>query len=893
MDSTRWEKIQALFHEAADRPRSEQQDFLSAVCGDDPEVMSKVLAMLEEDARDSSLLDRDVAHVAHQMLADPAPAEIPFRGIGPYRTLRLLGEGGMGVVYLAERSDLGHQVAIKLLRDAWLSPARRDRFASEQRTLAQLNHPSIARLYDADLLADGTPWFAMEYVEGWPLTTYSSQHHCSIRNRLLLLRSVCEAVQYAHQRAVIHRDLKPSNILVKSDGSIRLLDFGIAKQMDSLGVPADQTMTGLRLMTPAYAAPEQIRGEPPGVQTDVYSLGVILYDLLAGKLPFDLSNRTPGEAETLIVESDPERPSTVARRVSGQLEGPRVPPLGKTSWADLDVLCLTAMHKDPQKRYQSVEALIRDIDHYLKGEPLEARPDTIRYRLGKFVRRNQRPVAAAAAVVIVVISLIVFYTVRLSLARNEALAEAARTQRIQRFMLNLFEGGDKEAGPADDLRVTTLVDRGAQEARALEADPAVQAELYLTLGSIYQKLGKFEQANSLLGSALERRKSLFGSDRAEVAEGLAALGMLRNAQAQYDEAERLVRESLEMSRKTLPPNHPMIAKATAFLGQVLENRGEYPEAIKVLEEAVRLQSAPGVAPADLAASLTELANSHFYAGHYDISESLNRRVLEMDRQIYGERHPHVADDLINLGAIQFEKGRFSEAENYYRPALDIIRSFYGKEHQETASALTMLGRALLPQAKLTEASDLLREALRIQERVYGDVHPRVASALNELGKISMQQGRLDEAETELSRAANIYRATYNDKHYYIGVALSNLAGVWVERKEYARAEQTFRDVLRRYDETLAADHQLVGIARIRLGRVLLLQRRYAEAEQESLVGYNILRKQTSPPASWFQMAMKDLVAEYEALNQPDKAGSYRAQLNGSTGGSTNTTASKQ
>lgn len=198
MDSIRWEKIQALFHEAADRPRSEQQEFLRAACGDDGNLMSEVLAMLEEDARGASLLDRGVAHVAHQVLSEPVPADIPFKEIGPYRILRLLGQGGMGVVYLAERSDLGSQVAIKLLRDAWLSPARRDRFSSEQRMLAQLNHPSIARLYDADVLADGTPWFAMEYVEGSPLTAYCSQHHCSIQERLLLLRSVCEAVQYAH-----------------------------------------------------------------------------------------------------------------------------------------------------------------------------------------------------------------------------------------------------------------------------------------------------------------------------------------------------------------------------------------------------------------------------------------------------------------------------------------------------------------------------------------------------------------------------------------------------------------------------------------------------------------------------------------------------------------------
>lgn len=312
----------------------------------------------------------------------------------------------MGVVYLAEREDLGNRVAIKILRDASLSPARRERFASEQRTLAQLNHPFIARLYDADTLADGTPWFVMEYVEGDPLTEYCAKHESSAQERLQLFRAVCEAVQYAHGHAVIHRDLKPSNILVKRDRTVRLLDFGIAKQLEGLDAAADQTRTALRLMTPAYAAPELIRGDRVGVHTDVYSLGVILYELLAGRLPFDLSNRTPGEAAALIAEHEPEKPSAAAKRVEG-LPGARarVPSASKTAWADLDVLCLAAMHKDPKRRYPSVDALIRDVDHFLKGEPLEARPDTLGYTLGKFVRRNWQAVSAAALLFAVAVGL--------------------------------------------------------------------------------------------------------------------------------------------------------------------------------------------------------------------------------------------------------------------------------------------------------------------------------------------------------------------------------------------------------------------------------------------------------------------------------------------------------
>src|SRR3981081_2008343 len=373
MDSARWDRIQRLFHDAADVPQGEQRVFLEAACGGDEELIVDVLAMLDQDASGHSLVDRNLADVGQETLAKSVPASLILKEFGPYRILKLLGEGGMGVVYLAERPDLGTQVAVKVLRDAWLSPARRERFASEQRTLAQLNHPLIARLYDADTLDDGTPWFVMEYVDGVPLTQYCREHECSIEERLHLFRSVCEAVQHAHANAVIHRDLKPSNILVKSDGSIRLLDFGIAKQLESRDLQVDQTMTGLRMMTPAYASPEQIRGDRVGISTDVYSLGVILYELLTGQLPFDLSGLTPAEAATIIAEHEPGKPSAAVKRTTDSRSNSHTLSVSKTAWADLDVLCLSAMHKDPRRRYRSVEALMRDVDHYLNGDRMEAR----------------------------------------------------------------------------------------------------------------------------------------------------------------------------------------------------------------------------------------------------------------------------------------------------------------------------------------------------------------------------------------------------------------------------------------------------------------------------------------------------------------------------------------
>jgi serine/threonine-protein kinase len=502
----------------------------------------------------------------------------------------------------------------------------------------------------------------------------------------------------------------------------------------------------------------------------------------------------------------------------------------------------------------------------------------LRYRTAKFVRRNRRAVSAAAVVLAVIVGLVAFFTVRVAKARDAALAQAARTQRIQQFMTNLFQGGDAAAGPSDSLRVVTIVDRGVQEARTLTSDPKVQTDLYQNLGVIYEKLGKFEQADALLRSALDQRKMLFGADSPEVAEGLTALGLLRSDQAHLEEAEQLTRQGLAMAKRHLPPNHPALAKATLAFGRVLAERGSYNPAIDTLNEAVRLQSAPGVATADLATSLSALADAHYSAGHYNVCKSLYVRVLEMHRQIYGERHPLVADDLGSLAAAQRDLGYYSEAERLDRQALDIARSYYGNDHPKTAGFLTALAESLTYQNKFAEAVSALDQALAIQERVYGPVHPSVAETLNELGNVASMRDQLDEAEVRFRRSADIYRAVYGDHHYLVAIALSNLAGIYMDKKDYPRAEQLFRDVVRRYQETLPGDNVNLGIAHIKLGRTLLRQNRFRDAEPETLAGYEILIKQSSPSTSFIRAARKDLAAEYDALNQPQQAARFRAEL---------------
>ncbi len=880
MDSARWTRVQSLFHAAADLPPAEQRAFLEAECADDPSLVNDALALLAEDARSDSLLDRGVAAAADSVLGRSGDHVFPLPDalLGPYRITRVLGEGGMGVVYHAERDDLGTVAAVKILRDAWLSPARRERFVSEQRTLAQLNHPFIARLYDAGSLADGTPWFVMEYVEGTPLTEYCRSHATSVIGRVRLFRDVCEAVQHAHRHLVVHRDLKPSNIMVATDGIVKLLDFGIAKQLDGLETRKDRTRTGLRMLTPAYAAPEQIRGGRIGTYTDVYALGVVLYELLAGRLPFETSDKVD-ELEAALSEREPERPSVAARRNPTAAKGdPQGQPLRPTEWADLDVLCLTAMHHDPQRRYATVDALIRDVDHFLEGEPLEARPDTLRYRLAKFVRRNREAVVAASVAIALVVGLVVFYTVRLARARNDALAEAARAQRIQRFTLDLFQGGDKAAGPADSLHVVTLVDRGLAQARTLDADPSVQAELYVTLAGIYQHLGNLPRADSLLRLALDRRRALYGPSNPDVAASLIALGDLRIDQAQLEDAERVIRQGVTMAQASLEPNDPAMVHALAELGRVLEERGSYDKAIPIMQDVVRRDTAAAAPPADLADNLSTLADINFYAGHYDVSDSLNRQVLAIYHQTYGARHPRVADILVNLGASQQERGNYKDAERYDRQALAMTRSFYGDSNPATALDLTMLGRALEFQNRFDESDMVLHQALAIRERVFGLVHPSVASVLNELGNIAYQRDHYDDAIAYFTRILDMYRTIYGDKHYLIALAMSNLATAIAAKKDYPRAEQLYREAVRRYTDAQGPTHTNTGIAHMKLGHVLLRERRFAEAQAETQTGYDILVKQTSPTLSFLRSARKDLVAELDTLGKPDLAARYRAEL---------------
>jgi eukaryotic-like serine/threonine-protein kinase len=722
----------------------------------------------------------------------------------------------------------------------------------EERLLARLNHHSIARIYDADSLPDGTPYFAMEYVEGLTLTEYCQAKACTMNELLGLYRDVCLAVNHAHRQAIIHRDLKPSNILVTGDGTVKLLDFGIATRLDDGALPRE---TLLRMMTPAYAAPEQMRREPVGVYTDVYALGVLLYELLTGRLPVDPEGLSPGEFERRVLESRPPAPSRVAGR---SLEGAT-----RRHWADLDALCMAAMQPDVSRRYGSVEAVLRDLDRFMRNRPLEARRGVWSYRFAKFARRNRRPLTAGAGVVALLAGLTLYYSWNLTRARDSAIVEAERTQRIQHFMLGLLQGADEGAGPADSLRVITVLDQGVSEAHVLDADPDVQADLFHTLGTVYMQRGDFQRADSLLRSALDTRRRATPDDRPALARSMISLGLLRIAQASLDEADALISEGLSITRTVLPTGHPYLAEALAAEGTIYQARGDYDRAAEAFAEAARQLGGERSSSVALSSTLSQLANAHFYAGRYETSDSLNRLVIAMEERLYGRRHPAVAGPLVNLGATRFQLGQLSDAEALYRRALEIYTGYYGTEHHLTASNMSMLAQTLVRQGRLDEAAELLGPALTVRERLFGMHHPQVANSVNELGTLELMRENYDEAERHFTRVLDIYRRTYDGDHFHIGIAHSNLASVYYNRGELDRAEEEMRQTIRVFSSALSAEHMQTAIARVKYARVLSAAGRLDEAEDEVRRGLAILESQLSSDSEWIRSATNTLSAIHE------------------------------
>lgn len=793
-----WQRVEAVFDEAFELPPQARPAFLDGACGDDAELRARVEAMLSATSLTGGILETPVMDGAAAVFVDVSarpPEPVAGDVIGRYRIVERIGEGGMGSVYMAERADgaFEQRVALKLIRSGMAHDDFLRRFLRERQIVARLEHAHIARLVDGGADEQGRPFFAMEYVAGVPLSVYCDRHRLDIRSRLALFTQVCEAVHYAHQNLVVHRDLKPSNVLVTEEGQVKLLDFGIAKVLheeDGEDNP-DMTRVGLRVLTPDYAAPEQVRGEPVTTATDVYALGAMLYELVSGRRPHRLSSYTAAEVERQVCMNDPVPPSTAVVRAADvqPREGEPVPGpenignarattadrLRRALRGDLDAIVLQALQKEPSRRYPSAESLLRDLQRFSAGEPVTARRESVPYRVGKFVRRHAVGVAAAALVAISLLGGLAGTTWQARVAAREA----AKAQDVSSFLMEIFGGSDPETSNGARITARELLDAGAHRVdEELSGQPEVQAQMLAVLGEIHRKLGLFDQADSLLDRALQLERELNGASHPRVASALAAMGNLRDDQGRYDDATAAHRQALEIREAELGRSHADVARSLRDLASVLSTRGEYEEA-----------------------------------------EAMVRRAIDIDTRIHGEVHPEVAEDLEILTNILSETGAFADALQVARRTLELRQSTIGPNRLETATAKSNLAVVYFRTGELGEAERLIHEVRAFDLLRLGEVHPFIATITNNLASVLQRKGELEQAEIMYRRALAIDSVLFGERHEYLAIVMRNLGTVKRDQNSLDEAETLFTRSLELYRELFGEDHSGVAAAQSMLASV--------------------------------------------------------------------------
>ena len=787
------------------------------------------------------------------------------RRIGPYKVLKELGHGGMGSVYLAARADEQYQkrVAIKVIKAGMDGDEAVRHFRRERQILAGLDHPNIARLLDGGATDDGLPYLVMEYIQGQPLHEYCDSHRLTIDERLGIFQQVCSAVAYAHRNLIVHRDLKPGNIVVTAEGLPRLLDFGIAKLLNPELAGEAGTATGLA-MTPEYASPEQARGAPITTASDVYSLGVILYELLTGQRPYHFASRNPLEVLRAVVEQEPPKPSTAVERLrlkavlgpqgdasvpltaegaSRTREGTPVR-LQRKLRGDLDNIVMTALRKEPQRRYPSVEALAEDIRRHREGLPITARKGTLPYRAGKYVRRHGVGVTAAAALLVLLASLAVTMTVQSArLAR-----ERDKAEKVSAFLVDLFSVSDPSEAKGNTVTAREILDKGAAKiAGELKEQPDVKATLMDTMSRVYSALGLYDRARPLAEDALNLRRQALGSQNLEVAASLQSLAGVLDQKGDSAAAEGLHREALAIHRKLLGNEHPEVARSLTALANTLEDKGDYAGAESLHREALAIQrKVLGSEHLDVARTLHGLANLSYRKGDYAGAEALYRESLAMRRKLLGNEDRGVARSIHSLANVLDEREDYAGAEALIREALALHRKLLGNDHPDVARSVLTLAIVLDHEGNYAESETLHREALAMHRKLVGNEHPNVAENLNYLGIALDHKGDYIGAESAQREALAVWRKLLGNENPGVAETLNNLAAVLDHKKDYAGAESVAHEALALRRKIVGDSHPYVAESLATLGQILRDRSRLPESEKAFRESLEI-RRSALPP----------------------------------------------
>lgn len=808
-----WARVKELFTAAAELDSDQQEAFLRNACGADDRLVAEVNSLLAAHRNPGSLSD------SPWQRRGAKEASVPV-AIGPYRLIRKLGEGGMGQVWLAEQtSPVRRQVAVKFIRPGIFNSALLQRFQWERQSLAMMDHPAIAKVFEAGSTPAGEPYLVMEYVPGLPITDYCDSRKLTIPERLQLFILACEGVQHAHQKAIVHRDLKPANILVvEVDGRPmpRVIDFGLAKTsvplIDDQAVL--QTQAGSFLGTPGYMSPEQSdpAAQDVDTRTDVYSLGVVLYVLLSGFLPLPVKGKPVHEVLRQLREQDPPRPGTridagkdAASHAAARGTSPAQ--LRAALKGDLGWIAMKALEKDRDRRYASPSELAADIRRFLNNQPIVARPVSAVYQMKKSIRRHRIGASFAAAMVLVVAS----FTFMQARQLRRTTRERDRADRVTEYMASMFKVSAPSEARGNTITAREVLDKASKDIDSgLTQDPELRAQMMVLMSRVYGSLGLYGRAETLARQAAAIRNGMLGPDYPQTQEAMDRLEWALNKESRFTEAEQLERESLAVRRRVLGNDDPNTARSIAYLAWSLQSENRFREAEELQRQALAIRRRVlGPEHQDTLVSMGDLAISLKMTGRLDEAEKLERDALEIQRRVLGNDHPDTLTFMNNLASTLVHEGRYSDAEKLLRETLDIQSRVLGNDHPQTVQSMSDLASTLVRQGRYPDAEKLLREAIAIQSRVLGNDHPQTLQSMNFLAITLMQQGRNNDAEILLRKIIDIHGRVSGQE---LPETLINLGVTLIREGRYDEAEKWTRQGIDRAVRVLGSESPHTALA---------------------------------------------------------------------------------
>jgi len=831
-----WTRVQEVLLDVLEYPELEREAALRRLCGDDATLRDEVRSLLAAHENEGLLPETVESPVVG------APAALQW--VGPYRILRELGRGGMGTVHLAERAGDGftQRVALKLMRPDYADPRVVRALGIERRILARLEHPGIARFIDGGTTASGQPFIAMEYVEGRPLPAHADAAGLGVRERVALMVDVCGAVEYAHRQLVVHRDLKPANIHVTADGVAKLLDFGIATLLEEDPGQESGRETALWL-TPAYASPEQLRRQPVTTLTDVYALGVVLYELVSGSSPYDFGDGSLPAITAAICDRIPDPPSVAAGRAGHAGRARAIA-------GDLDHVVLHALAKDPGERYGSVGQLREDLTNWLDHRPVRAGPASLVRRARGFVRRHRALALGATATLLVLVAGLtatLWQARRASAERDRAEEARGRAEEVSRFLLGLIESADPTSASGDTVAGRAILQVGLARVEELQGQPIVQADVLDALGRVLGSIGHLKRSSELHERALALRREALGERDPEVAPSLDALAWSLMKRSEYAEAEARYREALALELAAYGHDDVRVAETLMGLAFLMPYRGQEATAESLYTEATEVFTRT-VGPDD---RRTLVARQKLIARirlrDLAAGEVAMRQLIADARRALGDDDPFTANSMFHLGDyIARLRPGDPEAEQWYRDGIARVERRQGPQHIALIHGLHSLGILRAQQGDYAEAEALIQRALAVNEAQFGPYHEAVAGSIGMLGWVYERAGRLAEAEeARRDMLARMERAL-GPHHGEVAKARAQVAKLSYRRGDLARAEALWRESIADMEEALGGQHPELARARMQFAGLLIATGRRAEGQALCAQGVTAIRQFVPP-----------------------------------------------